>query len=82
VTLRWRIALLVSAAIAVSYLDRQALPVAIQAIAREIPVSNEQFSQLQSAFLLAYAVMYAGTPLRQRTINPVSSMPLLPRPTS
>jgi ACS family hexuronate transporter-like MFS transporter len=60
VTLRWRIALLVAAAIAVSYLDRQALPVAIQAIAREIPVSNEQFSQLQSAFLLAYALMYAG----------------------
>ena len=59
-TLRWRIAFLVALAIAISYLDRQALPVAIQAIAREIPVSNEQFSQLQSAFLIAYAVMYAG----------------------
>ena len=33
---------------------------AIQAIARDIPVTNEQFSQLQSAFLIAYAVMYAG----------------------
>ena len=58
--LRWRVAFLVSAAIAISYLDRQALPVAIKAIQRDIPVSNEQFSLLQSAFLIAYAVMYAG----------------------
>jgi ACS family hexuronate transporter-like MFS transporter len=50
----------VAAAIAVSYLDRQALPVAIQAIAVDIPVSNEQFSELQSAFLVAYALMYVG----------------------
>ncbi|HEY5908070.1 MAG TPA: MFS transporter, partial [Vicinamibacteria bacterium] len=58
--IRWQIALLVAMAIAISYLDRQALPVAIKAIAVDIPVTNEQFSQLQSAFLLAYAVMYAG----------------------
>jgi len=58
--LRWRIAILVSAAIAISYLDRQTLPVAIKAIEREIPLTNEQFSYLQSAFLLAYAFMYAG----------------------
>src|SRR5919106_998666 len=58
--LRWRLALLVSAAIAVSYLDRQTLPVAIKAIEQEIPVTNEQFSLLQSSFLIAYAVMYAG----------------------
>ena len=58
--LRWRIAALVSAAIAVSYLDRQTLPVAIAAIQRDIPISNTQFSQLQAAFLVAYALMYAG----------------------
>jgi len=57
---RWRIALILSASIAVSYLDRQTLPVAIAAIQKEIPVSNTQFSQLQAAFLLAYAAMYAG----------------------
>jgi ACS family hexuronate transporter-like MFS transporter len=57
---RWRIALLLGAAIAVSYFDRQTLPVAIQAIQRDIPISNTQFSQLQAAFLLAYAAMYAG----------------------
>lgn len=58
--MRWRIAILVSAAIAVSYLDRQTLPVAIKAIGKDIPLTNEQFSYLQSAFLLAYAFMYAG----------------------
>ena len=57
---RWRIAILVSTAIAISYLDRQTLPVAIKAISRDIPLTNEQFSTLQSAFLFAYALLYAG----------------------
>jgi ACS family hexuronate transporter-like MFS transporter len=59
-SLRWRIALLIGAAIAISYFDRQTLSVAISAIQREIPISNTQFSQLQACFLIAYAVMYAG----------------------
>src|SRR5580698_10700975 len=58
--LRWRIAIIVSAAIAISYLDRQTLPVAVKAISKDIPLTNVQFSNLQSAFLLAYAFMYAG----------------------
>jgi MFS transporter, ACS family, hexuronate transporter len=58
--LRWRIAILVSAAIAISYLDRQTLPVAIKAIENDIPLTNQQFSYLQSAFLISYAFMYAG----------------------
>jgi MFS transporter, ACS family, hexuronate transporter len=58
--LRWRIAILVSVAIAISYLDRQTLPVAVTAIARDIPLSNQRFSALQSAFLLSYALMYLG----------------------
>lgn len=57
---RWGVAFAVSAAIAISYLDRQTLPVAIAAIQTEIPVSNTQFSQLQAAFLIAYALMYAA----------------------
>ena len=57
---RWRIAFLLSLAIAISYLDRQTLSVAISAIQREIPVSNTQFSQLQAAFLVSYALMYAA----------------------
>src|SRR5215469_15489178 len=58
--LRWRIAILVSAAIAISYLDRQTLAVAVKAIAQDIPLSNERFALLQSLFLFSYAFMYAG----------------------
>ena len=58
--MRWRIAILVSAAIAISYLDRQTLPVAVKAISADIPLTNEQFSTLQSAFLFSYALMYAA----------------------
>jgi ACS family hexuronate transporter-like MFS transporter len=58
--MRWRVALLVSAAIAISYLDRQSLPVAVAAIQRDIPLTNTQFGDLSSVFLLAYALMYAG----------------------
>ena len=35
------------------------LPVAIKAIEHDIPVTNEQFSFLQSSFLISYALMYA-----------------------
>ena len=57
---RWRIALIVFFAIAISYLDRQSLPVAVAAIQRDIPLTNFQFGALASTFLLAYALMYAG----------------------
>ncbi len=60
IPLRWGIAILVSAAIAISYFDRQTLPVAIAAIQRDIPISNTHFSELQAAFLIAYALMYVG----------------------
>jgi ACS family hexuronate transporter-like MFS transporter len=60
VSRRWLITAIVTAAIAISYLDRQTLPVAIAAIQKDIPVSNTEFSQLQAAFLLAYAFMYAA----------------------
>jgi ACS family hexuronate transporter-like MFS transporter len=59
-SVRWHVATLLSAAIAISYLDRQALSVAIVAVQRDIPLTNTEFSQLQAAFLLAYAFMYAG----------------------
>jgi MFS transporter, ACS family, aldohexuronate transporter len=51
---------LVCAAIAISYLDRQALPVAVAAIQKDIPLTNTEFGALTSVFLLAYALMYAG----------------------
>jgi len=57
---RWRLALLVGAAIAISYLDRQTLPVAIGEIRREIPITNQTKALLDSAFLLTYGLMYVG----------------------
>jgi ACS family hexuronate transporter-like MFS transporter len=57
---RWRIALLLSAAIAISYLDRQTLPVAIGEIRKDIPLSNQTKALLDSAFLLTYGLMYVG----------------------
>ena len=56
---QWYFVALVTAAIAISYFDRQTLPVAISAIQRTIPLSNQQFSWLQFAFLIPYALMYA-----------------------
>ena len=58
--MRWRIALLVSAAVAISYLDRQTLPWAIKAIQADIPITNQAKAFLDSAFLVAYGVMYLG----------------------
>jgi ACS family hexuronate transporter-like MFS transporter len=55
---RWYFVVLVSIAIAISYFDRQTLPVAIAAIQHNIPLSNQQFSYLQTSFLLAYAALY------------------------
>ncbi len=56
----WFFVALVTIAIGISYFDRQALPVAISAIQRFIPVSNAQFALLQAAFLATYALSYAG----------------------
>jgi ACS family hexuronate transporter-like MFS transporter len=55
---RWYFVALVTAAIAISYFDRQTLPVAISAIQRTIPLNDQQFSWLQFAFLIPYAVLY------------------------
>ena len=50
---------LLAAATALNYLDRQSLPVVIGEVQKEIPLTNQQFGHLQSAFLLAYGIMYA-----------------------
>jgi ACS family hexuronate transporter-like MFS transporter len=57
--MQWYFVALVTAAVAISYFDRQTLPVAISAIQRTIPLNNQQFSWLQFAFLIPYAVLYA-----------------------
>lgn len=58
--LRWYFVAMVSFAIAISYFDRQTISVAIAAIQHSIPVSNQQFSYLSTAFLLSYAALYIG----------------------
>ena len=58
--MRWGIAFLISAAIAISYLDRQTFPWAIGAISKDIPISNEAKATLDSAFLVTYGLMYLG----------------------
>src|SRR5687768_10191285 len=58
--LRWWIAGLLALATALNYLDRQSFPVVVGEIKKTIPISNEQYGQLTSLFLLAYAIMYAG----------------------
>jgi MFS transporter, ACS family, aldohexuronate transporter len=60
VEVRWYLVALVTAAIAISYFDRQTLPVAISAIEKTIPLDNQQFSWLQFAFLIPYALLYAA----------------------
>ena len=56
---RWYYVALVAVAIAISYFDRQTVSLAIAAIQRTIPISNQQFSYLQTAFLISYACLYA-----------------------
>ena len=58
--MRWKIAILVSCAIAISYFDRQTLPVAIKAIQVDIPISNQAKAALDSLFLMTYGLMYLG----------------------
>jgi MFS transporter, ACS family, aldohexuronate transporter len=58
--LRWWIAGLLALATALNYLDRQSFPVVVGEVRKEIPISNDQYGQLTSLFLLAYAIMYAG----------------------
>src|SRR5262245_16935132 len=57
--LRWWIAGLLAAATALNYLDRQNLPVVIREVQKSIAITDQQYSQLQFFFLLAYGIMYA-----------------------
>ena len=57
---RWTIAIVVTAAIAISYLDRQTLPWALKNIEADIPIGNQVKAALDSAFLATYGLMYFG----------------------
>jgi len=57
---RWWIAALLFVAIANSYMDRNTLAVAVNAIRETFPIGDGDFARLNSYFLFAYALMYVG----------------------
>jgi len=58
--IRWRIALLVAAAIVLSYLDRLTLPWTLSEIQKDYPFSDQVKALFDSAFLISYGLMYLG----------------------
>jgi MFS transporter, ACS family, hexuronate transporter len=58
ISTRWWIAILLCAAITISYFDRQTLAVAIGEIRKQIPIPDEKFAHLNTAFLITYGLMY------------------------
>ena len=59
-SIRWPIAILITVAVAIGYLDRQTLALTTKAIQHDIPLSDNDFGNLQSLFYFAYALMYVG----------------------
>ena len=47
-------------AVAIGYLDRQTLALTTTAIQKSIPLTDNDFGNLQSVFYFAYALMYVG----------------------
>lgn len=58
--IRWRVAIILTIATAINYLDRMTLPVVISQLQQKFGITEGQFGALNSLFLLAYAIMYAG----------------------
>ena len=57
---RWRIVILVSVAIVLSYLDRLTLPWTLSEIQKDYPFSDQVKALFDSAFLISYGLMYVG----------------------
>lgn len=57
---RWHVAAILTLATAINYLDRMTLPVVISQLQQKFGITEAQFAALNSLFLLAYAIMYAG----------------------
>lgn len=58
--IRWHVAVVLTIATAINYLDRMTLPVVISQLQEKFSITEAQFGALNSLFLLAYAIMYAG----------------------
>lgn len=59
--LRWVIAALLLVVTLINYMDRMTISVLIGSIERSLHLTDEDYSQIGSFFLVAYAVMYAGS---------------------
>ncbi|HTM51109.1 MAG TPA: MFS transporter [Bryobacteraceae bacterium] len=59
--LRWIIALLMLVATAINYADRLALSVISSDLRRQFAMTEQDYSHVLVAFMVAYAIMYAGS---------------------
>ena len=59
--LRWLIALMLFFSTAINYADRLALSLVSTDIRREFQMTEQDYAQVVTLFLLAYAIMYAGS---------------------
>jgi MFS transporter, ACS family, hexuronate transporter len=59
--LRWLIAGLLLAVTLINYTDRMTLSVLVGDVRKELGLTETDYSQIVSLFLIAYAVMYAGS---------------------
>ena len=57
----WIVGTLLFLATAVNYLDRLALPIVSPLIRKEFGLSEQDYGQIVSLFMVAYAIMYAGS---------------------
>jgi ACS family hexuronate transporter-like MFS transporter len=56
--LRWSIAALLFAATVINYVDRQTLSVVAPILTRDLGISNTEYSNILTAFLIPYTLMY------------------------
>jgi ACS family hexuronate transporter-like MFS transporter len=59
--LRWVIAVMLFLACAINYADRAALSVVSPQLRQEFSMNEEDYSQVVTVFMVAYAIMYAGS---------------------
>lgn len=59
--LRWVIAALLLAVTLINYIDRSAIAVLVGEIKRSLQLTDADYSDIVSLFLVAYAIMYAGS---------------------
>jgi ACS family hexuronate transporter-like MFS transporter len=59
--MRWIIAFLLFAATAINYVDRTALSIVSVDVRREFGLDEQDYSHVVTLFLIAYAIMYAGS---------------------